>query len=126
MNNLSVTKANNLIDASYRLNIQAQKLVLACLGMVDPRSEIPKTMTITALQFADLMGIPNAHRELYSAVDALYGATIVLKEGNDDVELRWIQKKSKRIKGQVQLQSLGVMRFYGISASYRADLPPTN
>ncbi len=99
MNNLSVTKANNLIDASYRLNIQAQKLVLACLGMVDPRSEIPKTMTITALQFADLMGITNAHRELYSAVDALYGATIVLKEGNDDVELRWIQKKSKRIKG---------------------------
>lgn len=99
MNNLSVTKANNLIDASYRLNIQAQKLVLACLGLVDPRSEIPKTMTITALQFADLMGIPNAHRELYSAVDALYGATIVLKEGNDDVELRWIQKKSKRIKG---------------------------
>lgn len=99
MNNLSVTKANSLIDASYRLNMQAQKLVLACLGMVDPRSEIPKTMTITALQFADLMGIPNAHRELYSAVDALYGATIILKEANEDIELRWIQKKSKRIKG---------------------------
>lgn len=125
MNNLSVTKANNLIDAGYRLNIQAQKLVLACLGMVDPRSEIPKTMTITALQF-DLMGIPNAHRELYSAVDALYGATIVLKEGNDDVELRWIQKNLSESRGQVQLQSLGVMRFYGISASYKADLPPTN
>ena len=99
MNNLSVTKANSLIDASYRLNVQAQKLVLACLGMVDPRTEIPKTMTVTALQFADLMGVPNAHRELYSAVDALYGATIVLKEGNDDIELRWIQKKSKRIAG---------------------------
>jgi len=99
MNNLSVTKSNSLIDASYRLNVQAQKLVLACLGMVDSRAEIPKTMTITAAQFSELMDIPNAHRELYIAVDALYGATIVLKEGNDDIELRWIQKKSKRIKG---------------------------
>ena len=99
MNNLCVTKANSLIDARYRLNIQAQKLVLACLGMVDPRSEIPKTMTVTAAQFSELMGVPNAHRELYNAVDALYGATIVLKEDNEDIELRWIQKKSKRIKG---------------------------
>jgi plasmid replication initiation protein len=99
MNNLCVTKANSLIDARYRLNVQSQKLILACLGMVDPRSEIPKTMTITAIQFSELMGVPNAHRELYSAVDALYGATIVLKEDNEDIELRWIQKKSKRIKG---------------------------
>jgi len=99
MNNLCVTKANNLIDARYRLNVQAQKLVLACLGMVDSRSEIPKTMTVTAAQFSELTGVPNAHRELYAAVDALYGATIVLKEDNEDIELRWIQKKSKRIKG---------------------------
>ncbi len=99
MNNLSVTKANSLIDASYKLNVQAQKLVLACLGIVDPRAEIPKTMTITASQFSDLMGIPNAHRELYNAADALYGASIKLKEGNEDIELRWIQRKSKRIKG---------------------------
>ena len=33
MNNLSVTKSNELIDASYRLNVQAQKLVLAHIGM---------------------------------------------------------------------------------------------
>ncbi|MEL4382664.1 replication initiation protein [Shewanella algae] len=99
MSNLSVTKANALVEASYRLNVQAQKLVLACLGKVDSRNEIPKTMTLTAMEFADLMGVPNAHRELYLAVDALYGASIRLKEGNDDIELRWIQKKSKKIKG---------------------------
>ncbi|MGL5304456.1 MAG: replication initiation protein, partial [Aeromonas sp.] len=50
-------------------------------------------------QFSELMCIPNAHRELYIAVDALYGATIILKDGDDDIELRWIQKKSKRIAG---------------------------
>ncbi len=99
MNNLSVTKSNALIDASYKLNVQAQKLVLACLGKVDPRKEIPKEMTITAIEFSELMGIPNSHRELYLATDALYESTICLREGNNDVELRWIQRKSKKIKG---------------------------
>lgn len=99
MNNLSITKSNNLIDASYRLNVQSQKLILVCLAMVDPRNEIPKEMTVTASDFSDLMGVPNAHRELYLAVDALYEASIKLKDGNDDIELRWIQKKSKKIKG---------------------------
>jgi plasmid replication initiation protein len=99
MNNFSVTKSNSLIDASYKLNVQAQKLVLACLGKVDPRSEIPKQMTITAAEFSELMGVPNAHRELYIAVDALFGSSIKIREGNDDVEVYWIQKKSKKIKG---------------------------
>lgn len=100
MNNLCVTKSNNLVDASYKLNIQAQKLVLACLAKVDSRTEIPKEMTLTALEFSELMGVPNAHRELYLAVDALYDATIFLREDNHDIELRWIQKKSKKLKGE--------------------------
>lgn len=99
MNNLCVTKANNLIDARYRLNIQAQKLVLACLGMVDPRSEIPKTMTVTAAQFSELMGVPNAHRELYKAADSLFDAVIILKDENEEVKIRWIQKEVKKLKG---------------------------
>ncbi len=99
MNNLSVSKSNNLIDASYKLNVQAQKLVLACLGKVDSRDSIPKEITITALEFSELMGVPNAHRELYLAVDALFESTINLREGNEDIELRWIQRKSKKIKG---------------------------
>lgn len=99
MNNLSVTKSNALIDASYKLNVQAQKLVLACLGKVDPRREIPKEMTMTAFEFAELMGVPNAHRELYLAVDSLFESSMKIREGNDDIEVRWIQKKSKKIKG---------------------------
>jgi plasmid replication initiation protein len=99
MNNLSVTKSNSLIDASYKLNVQAQKLVLACLGRVDPRGVIPKEITITAVEFSKLMGIPNAHRELYLAADALFASVIKIREGNDDIEVYWIQKKSKKIKG---------------------------
>ncbi len=99
MNNLSVTKSNCLIDASYKLNVQAQKLILACMGTIDSRKVISKEMTMTAVEFADLMGVPNAHRELYLAVDALFNSTIKLRDGNDDIEIHWLQKKSKKIKG---------------------------
>ncbi|MEY8879868.1 replication initiation protein, partial [Donghicola sp. XS_ASV15] len=59
MSNLSVTKSNALIDASYKLNVQAQKLVLACLAKVDPRNDIPKEMSLSASEFGELMGIKN-------------------------------------------------------------------
>jgi plasmid replication initiation protein len=103
MNNLSVTKSNELIDASYRLNVQAQKLILACLGRVDSRvkpSAIPKEMTITAVEYGELMGVKdNARRDLYKAADALFKSSIIIKDGNEESELYWIQKKVKKIKG---------------------------
>lgn len=104
MNNLSVTKSNNLIDASYKLNVQAQKLVLACLGKVDSRPDVApqKEITLTASEFSELMGvdIKNAHRELYKAADALFKSVIVLHEGDEEVELYWIQEKAKKLKGE--------------------------
>jgi len=102
--NLSVTKSNNLIDASYKLNVQAQKLVLACLGKIDSRPEAQpqKEVTLTASEFSELMGIDikNAHRELYKAADALFKSSIILHEGDDEIELYWIQEKAKKLKGE--------------------------
>ncbi len=104
MNNLSVTKSNSLIDASYKLNAQAQKLVLACLGKIDSRPDkLPtKEITITASEFSELMGIDmkNAHRELYKAADSLFKCSIILKDENEEVELYWVQKKAKKLKGE--------------------------
>ncbi len=74
MNKLSVTKSNYLIDASYQLNVQAQKLVLACLSKIDPRGSVPPQITMTASEFGELMDIPNARRDLYKAADTLFDA----------------------------------------------------
>lgn len=101
MNNYSVSKSNSLIDASYKLNVQAQKLVLACLAKVDSRKSIPKEMSMTAIEFGELMGIEhNAHRDLYKAADALFKSSITLYEGDEEIELYWIQRKAKKLKGQ--------------------------
>lgn len=104
MNNLSVTKSNHLIDASYKLNAQAQKLVLACLGKIDSRPDKTPTkeVTITASEFSELMNIDmkNAHRELYKAAEALFKCSIILKDDNEETELYWVQKKAKKLKGE--------------------------
>jgi plasmid replication initiation protein len=104
MNNLSVAKSNNLIDASYKLNVQAQKLVLACLGKIDSRPDATpqKEVTLTASEFSELMGIDikNAHRELYKAADSLFKSSLILHEGDDEIELYWIQEKAKKLKGE--------------------------
>ncbi len=104
MNNMSIAKSNNLIDASYKLNVQAQKLVLACLGKIDSRPDknVTKEISITALEFSEMMGIDikNAHRELYKATDALFKSSIILRDENEEIELRWIQMKVKKLKGE--------------------------
>ena len=89
-----------MVDASYQLNVQAQKLVLACLGKIDSRGEIPKEMKMTAAEYGALMGIPNARRDLYKAADSLFDAVIILKEENEEIKLRWIQRSVKKIKGE--------------------------
>lgn len=101
MNNHSVSKANNLIDASYKLNVQAQKLILACLAKIDSRKAVPKEISLTAKEFEDLMGITNnARRDLYSAADSLFTSSIILRDENEEVELYWVQKKVKKLRGE--------------------------
>lgn len=104
-NNNSVAKSNHLIEASYKLSLQSQKLILACLSKLDSRAEIPKTVSISAMEFADIMNLDrsSAYKELYSAADALYNASITLIDNNDDIELRWIQKRVKKTKGEGQV-----------------------
>lgn len=100
MNNLTVTKSIYLIDASYKLPLQAQKLVLACIAKIDSRHEIPKEITITAAEYGELMQIATPRRDLYTAADALFKSSILIKDDKEETELYWIQKKVKKNKGE--------------------------
>ena len=113
-----ITKANYLVEASYMLSLQSQKLVLACLAKVDSRSDIPKNMDLTALEFSQIMGIDisNAHRELYKAIDHLYDQTITVKDPDKTEEFRWIQRKAKYHKGEGRITfvwSDDVLKYIG-------------
>jgi len=91
-----IAKANYLVEASYSLTLQEQRLILACLSKIDARNEIQKAIELTASEYSSLMSIDikNAHRELYKAADKLYDRSIVVADPEKTEEFRWVQKKS--------------------------------
>jgi plasmid replication initiation protein len=102
LNNLTVTKSNKLIEASYQLNTNAQKLLLCCIAQLDSRVDAitNKEMTITTLEYERLTGVSNPRRELYKSVDALFRSSVIVKSNeSEEVEVYWIQKKTKKHKG---------------------------
>jgi len=104
---VKITKANYLVEASYRLTLQEQRLILACLSKVDPRKEIRKEIELTVSEYSNLMyvDIKNAYRELYKASERLYRRSIVVSDPEKSEEFRWIQKKIhyKKREGKIKL-----------------------
>lgn len=74
---LLVTKANDLISASYRLTLQEQRLLLAAIAQVDPRKPMPSKITVTAASFSEIYGIPIrfAYTNLKEAADSSTSVT---------------------------------------------------
>lgn len=102
MSLIKVTKSNFLVEASYNLTLQEQRLILACLAKLDSRGEVSKEISILASDYAIAMNIDikNAHRELYKAADKLYERSIIVTDPEKTEEFRWIQKKAIYHRGE--------------------------
>lgn len=98
---LKVTKSNTLVEAAYKLSLQEQRLILCALSKVNPRREVPKTISVSVVEFSEFvdMNRPNAHRELYKAADTLYERSITIRNSEKIDTFRWIQRKIQYVKG---------------------------
>lgn len=105
-------KSNALIEASYKLTLQEQRFLLACIGRLDSRPEAPppdtqKTMTITAAEFYNFfpdMGRKHAERELKKAIDRLWERSIIIKNNEKREEFRWVQYRAEYFKGEGKVE----------------------
>lgn len=91
---LVVTKHNNLIEASYKLTLNEQRLILSCVAQIDSRKSLPKNnlFTLTAKEFSDLYGIDesNAYKALDEAASTLYERDIRTYDGRCRERFRWV------------------------------------
>lgn len=91
---LIVTKHNNLIEASYKLTLNEQRLVLLCIAKLDSRKPLPKDniFEITAKEFSDAYGIniKKAYEELTEASKNLYDQDIKTYDGKYREKFRWV------------------------------------
>lgn len=95
-----VTKSNSLVQASYKLSLQEQRLVLAAISKLDsrkshmhPRNDQTR-VRITALEFAATFGIDKrkAYNELKNATNELFERRITEINGKETTKLRWVSK----------------------------------
>jgi plasmid replication initiation protein len=91
-----VTKSNHLIEASYKLSLNEQRLVLSAISQLDGRKPIPKEneFTITAAEFSKTFDIPikQAYETLDDAASKLYERDIKTYDRNAKTRdrFRWV------------------------------------
>jgi plasmid replication initiation protein len=86
---LVVYKANPLINASFKLNLNEQRLILACIAQItDPRKSITRDdeFTITAPAFSRLFGMSpkSAYADLSEAATSLLARIVVIEQPDPD------------------------------------------
>jgi len=103
MKDAKVLKSNALIEASYRLSLYEQRIIVICLGQVRPDAPLTdqQAYTVTAQALAELtdVSLGSAYENLRSAAERLFDRRITLAyEPNgggkvDNVRVtRWAQE----------------------------------
>lgn len=127
MSEALVFKSNALIEASYRLSLYEQRIMLACIAQV--RRDEPLTdqqlYTVSAQQIAEMTGtkLGTTYQHLKAASERLFDRRVTLNEapngaGTSKVRLtRWVQEV-------VYLESMGSvsMRFSTPMIPYLSQL----
>jgi plasmid replication initiation protein len=97
---LTVYKSNQIIEASYRLSLNEQRVILACIGQVKSAEKLLVTdkFELSAKDFAKLFSISEdrAYSELQSIAKTLYQRSVTIHNPDTSrpklkkLETRWI------------------------------------
>jgi plasmid replication initiation protein len=100
MQNLTVYKANEVIEAGYRLSLNEQRVVLACIAQVDSTKALLDTerFELSAKDFAILFSVSDktAYETLRDVADTLFNRYVVISNPFPDkpkaqyLKTRWI------------------------------------
>lgn len=100
-----ICKDNRIIEASYKLTLKEQRIILFCIrqiNSIEPLTE-SKLFTISASEYSSVFGMSKdaAFREIKAAMDQLYERSIKVIDGNGKMDdYRWISRKSAIMPSQ--------------------------
>ena len=103
-----VVKSNHLIEASYRLSLNEQRLILMAISNLRNRAPMgkQKVQRITAIEYQKMFNLnqKNAYRELKSATDNLYERDIKTYDDKGMDRFRWVERvRYEKREGFVEL-----------------------
>lgn len=94
MSKMLVVKANNIIEASYQLSLNEQRLILAAISCIPKGEEVTDNTgyCITRESFIELGINPKtASREIREACDRLFNRVITITTEAGTFKTRWVQ-----------------------------------
>jgi plasmid replication initiation protein len=96
-NNLTIYKANELVEATYTLTQNEQRVLLACIGQINPTLPINAfdKFTLLAKDFAETFQLNErgAYDELLSVASTLQDKKFIIKNptsGADGIKTSWV------------------------------------
>lgn len=95
MQNELVVKSNQVIEASYRLSVVEQRVVLSAIAKIPKMSEVSDNEIYTvSVQDLQNLGVheKTAYRDLKEAVNRLYERSISLDIDDKLIKMRWVQR----------------------------------
>ncbi len=91
---LVITRHNSLIEGSYKLNLDEQRLLYLCMAQIDPRKAIQKdnSFTVTAKEFSEAFPVDkkSAYKQLEEASKGLSERWLKTNDGKYREQFRWI------------------------------------
>ncbi len=102
-----VSKSNNLIEASSRLNLVEQKMLLCLASNIEPSDRDFKTYTFPIKQFHDLLGLSGStkYTELSKITKELVSKVMEIRIGEELIQVSWISSAIyNRNKGTIDLR----------------------
>lgn len=108
MSKLIAYKSNLLIEASYKLTLQEQRVLLTCIGKLNSQDKNPtKKFQLTADEFYHAfpdMNRKHAERHLQEAIDRLWERSIIINWKDKSEKIRWIQGQAKYFVGEGKIE----------------------
>ncbi len=89
-----IVKSNNLVEASYRLSLQEQRILFIIISMIKPEDQDFETYKIEIQNFMRLVGVTghSKYEEMKTLTKKLRERTLVIKNLNEDTETQvgWV------------------------------------
>lgn len=122
-----VYKSNYLVEACYRLNLEEQRLMIACIAQIDSRPENytdQPIIKVNATDYADIynLNMKNAYTQLKAATDSIYERDIKIKNDATGTltRVRWVSSvQYQKNKGCVTLSFSPEIKKYLFALTQR-------
>lgn len=127
MTNLTVYKSNKVVEAGFKLSLNEQKIILACIAKNDSRKSLTTDdkFTITANEFSEITGIEvgHAYEALKEVADGLFNRYVVISDP-DPSNPKIKQRKTRWISSIDYIPDEGtiVLRFAADMLPYLSEL----